>query len=327
MSLVEVMIAITLGLILTAGLIQMFVSNKRAYQVQDATNSLQENGRFAMKILVDSLRAADHWGGVEGSDVDGSPAVTGIGSCNSAWILDAKTGIQGFDGAASSPLPTDCIDDADYQANTDALVVRHAGGEYFDSATVGSGTNANEIWLRTAVGRRARLFLGSAIASLPADLYDAADVDAVGLYNYPYRVAAYFIRPCSNKAGTECSATDDGGNPLPTLTRLSLVGNNLEQQAMVNGIEEMQIEYGLDTNLDNNAEHYVPAASVAATAWNQVVSARISLVVRANERGTIADTQTYILPGGATFTPSIAAQKYPRKIFTSVVQIRNRSRS
>jgi type IV pilus assembly protein PilW len=328
LTMVEIMVAITLGLILTAGVIQMFVSNKRAYQVQDAINSLQENGRFAMRILTDSLRATDHWGGVEAADVGGTPTVSGIGSCDSNWILSVTYGIRGYDGTSSnSPLPTGCINDADYVASSDVLIVRHAGGEYYDSATVKSGSNANEVWVRTAVGRRAELFLGSAITGLPSDLYDASNEDAVGLYNYHYDVNAYFIQPCSNKQSTYCSSSDDGGKPIPTLARLSLEAGRLQQQSLVSGIEQMQIEYGLDTNLDNNAEYYVPAAQVATSDWDKVVSARISLVVRANERGTLADTQTYTLPGGATYTPSADAQYYPRKVFTTVVQIRNRSRS
>ena len=63
MSLVEVMIAITVGLILVAGLVQFFVGNKRSYQVLEAVNGLQENGRYAMRIVSESMHIADHWGG------------------------------------------------------------------------------------------------------------------------------------------------------------------------------------------------------------------------------------------------------------------------
>jgi Tfp pilus assembly protein PilW len=328
LSLVEIMVALTLGLILTVGVIQLFVNNKRAYEVQTADNGMQENGRYALKLLTDALRAADHWGGVEAADVGGNPTVTGIGSCNAAWLLNVSEGIRGYEGvSATPPLPSTCIAAADYVANTDAFVVRHAGGEYESTATVKSGSGS-DIWVRTGVGRRAQLFAASAITSLPTDLYDASNEDADGLYNYPYQVTVYFLRPCSGKAGAACAASDDGGNPIPTLTRLALVNGQLQEQAMVSGVEHLQIEYGIDTNLDNNAEFYTDAASVsAANQWGRVASVRLTLVVRSEERGTLADAGVYNLPSGATYTPPANAQYYKRKLFTSVVQIRNRSRS
>ena len=328
LSLVEIMVALTLGLILTTGVIQLFVSNKRAYEVQTATNGMQENGRYAMKLLTDSLRAADHWGGVESSEVGGTATVSGVGSCDAAWILNVAEGIRGYEGvSATSPLPSGCTAAGDYVANSDVFVVRHGGGEYQSTGVVKAG-NGSDVWLRTAVGRRAQLFSASAIASLPTDLYDAADEDAVGIYNYPYQVTAYFLRPCSGKVGAACAASDDGGRPIPTLTRLTLLNGRLQEQAMVNGVEHMQIEYGVDADLDNNADFYTDAAKVsAANQWNRVASVRLTLVVRSEERGAIPDTNTYTLPGGNSYKPATDAELYQRKVFSSVVQIRNRSRS
>ena len=50
-------------------------------------------------------------------------------------------------------------------------------------------------------------------------------------------------------------------------------------------------------------------------------------MVRAEERSTLADTTVYNLPNGATYTAPVADQYYQRKVFTSVVDIRNRRRS
>lgn len=317
LSLVEVMIAITLGLILLAGLIQFFIGSKQSYQVLGSINGMQENGRYALRVISDSLHAADHWGGVESDDVGGTPAVTGIGSCNAAWILDTAEGIRGFEGAASAPLPTGCIAAADYLANTDAFVVRHAGGTYFPGATANANASGANIWVNTTIGGSAILSAGSAIAV----------TDVNGLYHYPYNVDAYFIRPCSVRAGTACAATDDGGKPIPTLVRLTLQGNTLVEQTLVSGVEQMQIEYGVDTNADTNADFYASASAITNAQWAQVASVRISLVVRSDQRGKIADTSTYTLPGGYSHTPATSDQSYARKVFTRLIQIRNRSRS
>ena len=315
LSLVEVMIAITLGLILLAGLIQFFVGSKQSYQVLGAINGMQENGRYALRIISDSLHAADHWGGVESSDVSGSPAVTGIGSCDAAWILNTDEGIRGFEGGAASPLPAGCINAADYHPNTDAFVVRHAGGTYLSGAT--ANASGTDIWVNTTIGGSAILSAGSTVPV----------VDVNGLYHYPYDVDAYFIRPCSVQAGANCTITDDDGNPIPTLVRLTLQGNTLIEQTLVNGVEQMQIEYGVDTNSDSNADFYASASAINAAQWAQVASVRISLVVRSDQRGKLTDANTYNLPGGFAYTPTVGDQRFVRKVFTRLVQIRNRSRS
>lgn len=315
LSLIEVMIAITLGLILMAGLIQFFIGSKQSYQVLGAINGMQENGRYALRVIGDSLHAADHWGGVESSDVSGTPVVAGIGSCDAAWIHNVSEGIRGFEGGAASPLPAGCTAAADYQPDTDAFVVRHAGGTYYSTADI---TSNNDIWVNTTIGGVANLSTGTDVV---------APGDQNGVYNYPYNVDAYFIRPCSAPAGAACAATDDGGNPIPTLTRLTLVGNTLTQQSLVSGVEQMQIEYGVDTDADNNTDFYASAAAITASQWAQVASVRISLVVRSDQRGKATDLTAYTLPGGFIYTPAVNDQRYTRKVFTRLIQIRNRSRS
>ena len=316
MSLVEVMVAITVGLILVAGLVQFFVGNKRSYQVLESINGLQENGRYALRIISESLHMADHWGGVKSDSVSGNPIVVGIGGCDDAWILKASEGLMAFDGAAAPPLPAGCVSAANYLPNTDVFVVRHAGGEYFTGATANASGNA--IWLNATVGANAEISDG---ASVPGD--------TLGVYNYPYKVSAYYIRPCSNPqpAGADCTAADDGGNPIPTLVRLNLVGNVLEEQSLVSGVEQMQLEYGVDTNADGNTDFYGNATQLTAEEWGNVVSTRIGIVFRTNKRGTLKDINTYTLPGGFSYTPSANDQMYARKMFTRVIQIRNWSRS
>ena len=318
MSLVEVMVAITVGLILVAGLVQFFVGNKRSYQVLESINGLQENGRYAMRIISESMHIADHWGGVEGKLIRSTnPPVVGKGSCDGAWVLNASEGLMGFDGAAASPLPAGCVSNANYLPNTDAFVVRHAGGEYFNGATANASGNA--IWLNSTVGANAVITDGTAVNP----------VDALGVYHYPYKVSAYYIRPCSNPqpAGADCTAADDGGNPIPTLVRLNLVDNVLEEQSLVSGVEQMQLEYGVDTNGDGNTDFYGNATQLTASQWKNVASIRVGLVFRTDKRGSMVDTTTYSLPGGFSYVPSANDQMFARKMFTRVIQIRNRSRS
>jgi len=61
-TIIELMIAVTLSIIITAGVIQIFISNKRTYQVQEAVSRLQENGRFASEFIADDVRMAGFMG-------------------------------------------------------------------------------------------------------------------------------------------------------------------------------------------------------------------------------------------------------------------------
>lgn len=56
LTLVELMIAMVLGLLLLGGVIQIFLSSNESYQLQDGLSRLQENGRFAMDVITLNLR-------------------------------------------------------------------------------------------------------------------------------------------------------------------------------------------------------------------------------------------------------------------------------
>jgi type IV pilus assembly protein PilW len=60
MTLIEIMIALLLGVFLLAGVMQIFISSRETYRVQEALSRLQENGRFAMDFIGRDIRMADY---------------------------------------------------------------------------------------------------------------------------------------------------------------------------------------------------------------------------------------------------------------------------
>ncbi len=341
LTLVEILVALAVSLFLLAGTISVFVSNKQAFRMQEDSNFLQENARFVMDFLGRSIRMADHWGGVESSDIDVNSALslTGSGGCNQAWLTDFDYGIQGFDGDDTigdvTQFPGNCIAATDYVPGTDILVVRYA-----DSEAAGNG----DVFLRSAVSRRAVLGTAPDTGDLPTYNLSAQD----GTLNNTYRVEVWFLRPCSNRAGgtsaTACDGADDRVTPtprsIPTLTRLTLVGTTLTQQAMLEGIEQLQFEYGRDLDGDGSVDRFdtadtlnVSANGQRRAAWKQVISVRVALLARSAEFDTgTRDTGTYYLSGdkGAQsggITISDSAVNYLRKEYQQTLQIRNRVRS
>lgn len=337
-SLVEVLIYLVLSLFLLAGTVTIFVSNKHAFRAQEAAIFMQENARFSMDFLGRSIRMADNWGGVEYDriDTDGSLAITGIGGCNQTWLTNLNLGIQGFDGDTNigsvSGFPNNCIDNADYLAETDILVLRYADSEQADNG---------DVYLRSAVSRGGTLGLAPSSGDLPT----FGITEEFGTLNNPYRVEVWFVRPCSNRAGGTdavlCDDADDGGSPIPTLTVLTLSGNTLSQQPMLEGIEQLQLEYGRDTDDDGDVDRYDTADTMNAlatptereTAWREVLSVRVALIARSGQYDVGTTDNRFLYLAGDTgaqsagVQPAGEAQKYQRKAYQQTLQIRNRVRS
>ncbi len=98
------------------------------------------------------------------------------------------------------------------------------------------------------------------------------------------------------------------------------VGNNAEQE-LVQGVENMQVLYGVDTDGDLLANDYRVASLV--TDWRQVISLSVALLIRSpDEAGLEKDTRTYKLLD-KTFGPF--NDRRQRSVFTTTVVMRNRT--
>lgn len=329
-SLVEILIVMTLGGVLLNTVIQMFLSSTTASRTVVGSSSMHDNARTALDDLITSLRFAGHYGGIKGNDIEprGNVAVTGIGGCNQAWIFNTNEPIRGYQGAETisgvAGLPSGCIPNDQYVADSDLVVVRY--GATAGAAPLGT-LDGDQVYLRTATGSQGidggEILLGSDSALTAI----GAGTDQVGTYNYGYKIAFYFLRPCSALNGSECS---DG---LSTLVRYSLDGETLVAEEIAEGVEQFQIEYGLDLmdeNGDASKSDYVADVYRTADAvadWSEVVSARFHLIIRSElPDPTFTDNNTYYMFGDYSFEPDDDVINYRRKLFTKVVQLRNMSR-
>jgi type IV pilus assembly protein PilW len=62
LSLIELMIAMALGLILTLGVVQIFLGSSKTYRLSDELGKIQENSRFSQSYLQREIRMAGHFG-------------------------------------------------------------------------------------------------------------------------------------------------------------------------------------------------------------------------------------------------------------------------
>ena len=291
-SMVEVLIAMLLGLFLIAALVQILVEGKQSFASANYLSRLQENGRIASNMIVTDLKRAGYMGG--NSDVPNIFGTTGQvnpdDTCPSGTTDWGRMVQQRIIGLDDTNAGYDCIDNASYLRG-DVLALRYASPWVVDNFENG------QLYLRSNLFE-GKIFVGGDQNNTLNDMADPVGMTQHDLLSYAYYVGDS-TRTCS-------------GEVVPSLFRVRL-DENAEPLAeeLLPGIEHFQVQYG-----DN--ERYYNAGDV--TDWDNIVTARIWLLVRADcpERG-FDDTQTYTL-GNQAYTPN---DNFRRQLYSSVVMLRN----
>ena len=111
--------------------------------------------------------------------------------------------------------------------------------------------------------------------------------------------------------------------------RLSATATSGTAEELIEGIESMQILYGVNVDNDNQktVDAYVPANQV--TAWERVISVRVSLLVQSLEDNLVPTPQAYSFNGvtydGGTGNGALPDDLKLRRAFTSTITLRNRA--
>jgi len=103
--------------------------------------------------------------------------------------------------------------------------------------------------------------------------------------------------------------------------------NSENVEELIQGVENMQIRYGVDTDSDGAINQYQTSTQVNNN-WNNVISVRITLLVNTiKERlDQEEDTGTYVLDPNLTYNSNGAPIDHRRRIiFTTTVMLRNNS--
>lgn len=325
MTLVEWMVSIAVGLFLLAGLAVLFQHQSSAQGELEKSSRQIENGRYALQLLRDDIELAGYNGEYSGpGTVPGAlpdPCATAAADLASALALP----IQGVD-APTSTLPCG-ISAANHQDGTDILVVRHA-----DVDVVSGALTAGQSYLQSGIKNNALNFVidqavGTALpASFDLKKKDGATAASVR----KYRVHVYYVSPCSVPTnGSTCSAanTDDGGVSVPTLKRMELsVGSGAAQfssMPLVEGIENLQIDYGVDSTGDGAPDSFVTNPATVSD-WSNVMALRVHLLARNNERsGGYTDSKTYHL--GLAGAAAARNDAFKRHVFSQLIRVVNPS--
>ncbi len=312
LSLVELMIAITLSLLLIAGVLQIFLSSKQTYATNNALSRVQESGRFAMDFLTQDIRNTGYKGQCLGQPLT-------HGTIDILWRLDNP--IEGWNNITNKQ-PTHLTDTP--VTGTDTIRIKLAAGPGEVQAASGNTATNNTISLganTSGVAQHAITLISDAIA---CDLFrntatsNATSVaKAAGVnwtHNYtgntevlPLQNATYYIRA-------------NAGRPN-SLVRQRLSTSTTDPawvtEELVDGVQDMQILYGI-AGANRQVSDYVTANNV--TNWDNVVAVRINLLVVSADTNVVPENQV-IAFNGADVT---IANRRLAQVFSTTIGIRNR---
>jgi type IV pilus assembly protein PilW len=327
-TIIELMVAMTIGLVILAGLVGVFAANSRERGEIERVNQQTENGRYALQILTDDLQNAGFLGNF-------NPAVLATPATKpDACAFDIPTlttalpiAVTGYDNGANPP---GCL--SDVRAGTDILVVRRASSCAVGSANCDPYLGTATYFQASGCASPAELSSGNpstyyvlAVGNAALTLHQK-DCATLAQY-YQYRTHIYFV-----------ANNDVAGDGIPTLKRAELGPGGFNIVPLVEGIENLQIEYGLDTSsptsgvpavytADPDSYNGCAPAGTCMSYWRSAVAAKLNVLAR-NTTATpgYVDTKTYTLGLNAAGQPNTVAatgDNFKRHAYVSAVRINN----
>ena len=337
LSLVELMVAMTIGLIITGMVGTVFISSKQSLRYQEATGRLQENARFAFDVMSYAVRNAGYLPcGPVSSTVKYANVVN---DWSTSWWLDLSSPLVGYDGEEST-FPSD-FDDLDIAADSDALIT--VGVDAANETSV-TGHNAVSAQLDTATHSIPAGAILAVSDCAQTTVFQMTGPNNANPTHIVHNTGTGEPGNCTKLLGASCGKTAvaytfrDGSTvmrlqshafyvaPSQTGTGRSLWSLALNDSGspsaveLIEDVEDMQLEYGEDTGTDGTPNRYVTADSV--TNWDNVIAVRISLLLSTREDNLTSVPQTYRYNG----EDITATDRRLRRSYSSVVTLRNRSK-
>ncbi|MDX2479354.1 MAG: PilW family protein [Desulfuromusa sp.] len=342
---IELLVSLAISLVILGGVYQVFVGSNKSYRANEQFARLQESARFATDIIGRDLRMAGYTGC---SRIPGSVVNT---LQDTSFFFNFNVGTQGFEYIG--PVAPAGVDALDFSPNLDAVIPLTEMVEGSDVLTFRRVEAGDPVLLETAMATSS----DAALDLSDTDLINEDDIvmisdclDATVFQVTDYVSASDTVQHASGGTPTFGDADYPGnatldlgkqfqiGAEIVKMTTMSyLIRNNpagapslyradynTGSTEIVEGVEQMQIRYGIDTNGDRQVDSYVTATGASAD-WGQVVAVRVVLLFQSeiNPRAPI-DTATYDLNGDGVNEYDPVNERRMRRVFKATFALRNR---
>lgn len=301
------MVALVLGLFLTAGVLTVYLGNKQSYRLNEALARLQENARYAFEIMGRDIRMAGYFG-------CSSRFVSLTNTLNNAtgFLWDFGKAVYGYE-AISATAWNETLDAAITSplGNRDIVVIRKAA----DRSVLITGQPSNSGDCNNSASYTKDLKISSTTGLSVNDIVVATNCSHASVLqitnlntgnNVVHNTGSVSAGPGNATGDLGACYAGDGqlikidtfvyyisNNPanLPSLYRKQGASVPLE---LVEGVRDMQITYGVDTDNDGAIDVYSTAQTVTNnTQWDKAKSVRVALLLMSVENNVVDIEQTY----------------------------------
>jgi type IV pilus assembly protein PilW len=335
LSLIELMIAVSLGAFILLAVSQIYVSNLQSNSLQKAFSRVQESGRIGVELLVRKIRMADYWGCASNNteNIQNNLDTTHENYAGQAANVVASMTQPGL-SAENDVAAGTTVAGIEVVAGTDVIHLTGAGGgssiqiekPYMNTnsaalhVSVGNGLEQGDLLLVTDCSGGDIFEVTSANPNTSGQVtHNTGTVTLVGNesqnFSKSYGADATVMRP-----ETTSFFIAQGVNGQPSLYMAKDFAN---PQEMVMGVENMQIFYGEDSDGDKVIERYAVAPASPPVAGDidldNVLSVRIQLLIASDDDTVNQDGNDLLFNGN-----NIEADGRLRKVYTVVANIRNR---
>lgn len=301
-SLIELMVAMTLGLIILFAVSELFVNNTRVRNELEQGSRQIENGRYAVQLLVDELNNAGFFG-ESGSQTFPAPADFPPACFADAADITASLGVPvyGQSQVAEAAAPG-CL--SSFKGGNSFLALRRAS-----TCAVGTagcdGFAAGQYHLQVSACAEespGSILLADNTAALDRRTRKCDVAEMAPIYRYLSRI--YYV------------------NQADQLVRADLSGSNgYVVTPLVDGVEQIHFQYGIDSSGDGVPEAF--SAAPAQADWEDVVSVRIWVLSRnAQATSGYEDGNTYRL-GDMEISAQDLPPGFKRQVYSSTVRLNN----
>jgi type IV pilus assembly protein PilW len=314
MTMVELLVALAIGSFLMIGAVQVYNQSRQAYVINDSIARVQETAQFAMETVEADLRMASNWGqNSRAASVNGHAEIADANplslpvpvDCGANWALDLTNPLVGSNNAYTLP----CAATGGAQANSDVITARRA-------TVAATPLEVGRIQIQTS-RIQGELFADGVV---PAGFNVNPALPPVS-ETHNLLVNSYYV-----------AASSELIPGVPTLRRKTLLGGaggpTIVDQEIAPGVENIQLQLGVDVDEDNTVDRYVNPGDpifipgdAAFIPSARVMTARVWIVVRgiSPEIG-IQDNVNY-QPGDITL--GVYADDFRRMQVSKTVLLRN----
>lgn len=319
-SLIELMIALTIGLVVLTVLATVFARTSSGRGDLERVTRLVENSRFAADIVGEDVEHAGFYGTfLPPSDtvfVNASPCgwntadVTQLGWQPTAVPARYPAQIQGWDDPLANVVELNCLPNR--VAGTDVLAIRRVSSQTVTTAQVAN--TSVYVQASQCINDPVLLRVSNDSSQFSLRTANCAVGSLAGIRRYFVRV--YYVAGCN-----ECNPSDG----IPTLKRMEVVDNVYRVVSLAEGVANLQFEYAFDTDGDSVPDQLLTSttATGATASWANVVAVRMHLLMRSSEPGSSADTTPTIFSMGPGHTAETCPDRYKCRLLTTTFRLNN----